>query len=339
MSPFAGLIVGDRLRQDGPFELWAASAGGRRLWLRRVARELGEAPAVRQALAYASKAAQRVAHENVILCHGWVRVGGEEVQISEPGEQVELEALIAAGPIDAREATWMIRQLADAIVHAESLELSHNNLSARHIYAGIDGALRIDFGVMRPPSPDRSTPAPDVAALAAIWSALLERRHPRTELPPAIEPLLGRALDAKSFAAALARVFYVDLDADDERFGAPALRARVAKMLGRDEETQPSLRAPKSSGTFTRMLEELDRPVEPKPLSLDEQDSQLADPRASTWAPGQSFSSSGAEPQPPTWVEPPMPSFSVQKPVFPGWVGWFVLGFVLMFAALRLIHT
>lgn len=407
-QPFAGLIAGDLLRQDGPFELWAATAGGRRLWLRRVSKELGDAPSVRRALTFASKAAKRVAHENVILCHGMFSFGGEEVQISEHGEHLDLERLIQ-GAIDPREATWMIRQILDPLVHAESFELSHKNLLPRHLYAGLDGALRVDFGIMRASLPGadqtaihglgdsayeprflpdgRSHPPPDVYAMAAIWfelltgrryfEALKEKRgeHPRTQLAPAIDQTLARALDgrakdpfldAKSFAAAVARVFYVDLDADDERHGAAALRTRVSRALELSNALQSPVEhtavtnpsALQEPGTFTRMLDERARPVEPKPLSMDDEVSQLAEPGASTWSPGQSIPFGAGPPRtliapqlPPGSQPQPMPSYSgtmapslsapmqPQAARVPVWVMWFLLGFVLTFLVLRFFHS
>jgi serine/threonine protein kinase len=405
-SPFAGIAIGELLRKDGPFELWTAEHGGRALMLRRVSEEFRSSSVIRGALRAASEVAQRVAHENVVLCHGAVVLAGEEVQVSERLQQIELERL-ANERFDPRLATWIARQLLEAIVHAGSLEVAHNNITPRSIYATLEGAILLDFGMMRTDPrntadqtsitglqdaayepmfvPDgRPHPPRDLYAIAAIWFELLtgvryidavrEQRgeHPRTELAPAIDHALGRALDghakdplldARAFASTLARIFYVDLDADDQQHGSSALSARVSSAIGiapiqhidPAALTNPDAGPPR--GTFTRMLEERARPVEPKPLSMDDRDSGVVDP--DTWAPDPSLAPRvlpGRTPTIPDALAPiPManmasysatlsPSFSAQGPLvsramWPIWVKWFLLGFVVTFLGLRLFNT
>jgi serine/threonine protein kinase len=382
------------------------------LAVRRVSPDLADHATIRTALAHASQVAVKVAHENIVHCHGLYSLDGVGAQISEAPPQLELE-LMMRHKIDPRLSTWIIRQLAEAIIHAESLTVSHNNIMPRHIYASADGVVRLDFGVMRSVSsgPDQTSiagigdaayepvfmkdgkphPPSDVYSLACIWFELLTQRrysdllrekrgiHPLAtsfapQLPASINHALARALDgaardpfldAKSFSATLARIFYVDLDASDEQHGSNAIKDRARSVLGvsnEPPETRTTITDPEAAparGTFTQMLEERARPVEPRPLTSDDHDSSdVVERNRSTWAPGISIPA-GQNPLGPQPVTHPLlldptpaamstfpslgPSVSTQAPlerpeVWPTWMKWFLLGFVLTFLGLRVLH-
>src|SRR5262249_60017457 len=130
------------------------------------------------------------AHENVLLCHGLLEIGGQVTQVEELAHEVSLEALVEAAdrtksPIDVKLALWIARQMLEAVVHAESLGFVHGNLSPKHVYVTRDGAIKVDYGVARPAEVDA-----DRAAIAAIAREMI------ADAP--VDPALSRALDPKN---------------------------------------------------------------------------------------------------------------------------------------------
>jgi serine/threonine protein kinase len=343
------------LRTDGPYQIWQAEnadgvENGPSFALRRAEPELADNLAVKKSLEASTAIARRVAHENVILCHGVVEVGDQLTQIAEYAHDISLDALIAASSTavetDLKLAVWIGRQILEAIVHAESLGVVHGNISPRHVYVTREGSIKVDFGIAEPPHEriDRTAldgvgdgayrlpmiagadpsvrRSEDVYSVAAILFELLTRqRHAvaarkqggwiapsaiEPKAPPSLDAALRRALafdakdpfaDAKMFRQVLARVFYVDLDADDDRDGGKMLLRWAARLLpdltatseplSPDLLTNPSAERPK--GTFTKMLEERAAPVKPKELAEDDHDSDVVPAPDSSWAPGRTI--------------------------------------------------
>jgi protein tyrosine kinase len=353
------------VRTDGLFEIWEAedpsSPEGPTYALRRAGAGLTSTPDVARILEASTAVARHVAHENVVLCHGLLEIGGQLTQIEEHAHEVSLEALTEAAartkaPVDVKLAIWIARQLIEPVVHAESLGFAHHNLAPKHAYVTREGAIKVDFGIAWPaempadrtlldgfteaayarpsiaaaePARRRSEDAYSIAAIvweliAGVGYASLARTNAGAyvalasigrEAPAPVEAVLSRALaldapdpypDTRAFRQAIQRVFYVDLDADDERDGVRAIRDRAGPLfpdrtdgpapVSEDGITAPDAERPK--GTFTRMLEELDAPVRPTELTPADRDSGLA-AADGPWAPGRTLANAIATPAPP----------------------------------------
>jgi hypothetical protein len=114
--------------------------------------------------------------------------------------------------------------------------------------------------------------------------------------------VLARALDASSgiadaraLADSLTRVFYADLDGDDERDGRQALAAWIADVAApetalfaehRERVKQDSLRTEIDGDSFEALLAELDLPVRPKEFTRDDVDLGSGRAEDGSWAPG-----------------------------------------------------
>src|SRR5690348_9490246 len=115
--------------------------------VRRISPEFRGSATVARALVESTDAARRATHPGALHCHGWFTIDDEPVQILERPEARDLFQLSGAFS-EVKVATFIARQIAEAIVHAHSLGAAHDNLAPRHIYATTEGALKIDFGIM-----------------------------------------------------------------------------------------------------------------------------------------------------------------------------------------------
>jgi hypothetical protein len=272
------LIELDRLLgTEGPFELWKAQQPSedrlRAIALRRVAPAVAARAEHLAHLEAATAIAQKVETEGVLHCFGTATLDGEPVQISEYAHDLDLALLIARGPLPVELATWIARQLADALAHAESLGHGHGRLSPKLVCITREANVRVDFGAAMPKG------GGDVQAIAAISTAMLGDQRTPEPLAACLERArTGGFNNVKTFAAALARIFYADLDGDDLKHGQDALRARAADVArelgieGLDVLDAPTIEEPsrRPKGQFTQMLEQRAKPVEPSPLTPDD---------------------------------------------------------------------
>lgn len=159
-------------------------------------------------------------------------------------------------------------------------------------------------------------PKLDAFAIAAIlWELIVGRRYsdareenpaayvPTGAAPPPLERALAEALDAdqhgvagaRTLADRLTRIFYAQLDGDDERDGRQALASWVndaghpeaALFAGhRARGRGSSLRGAVDGDSFDEMVAELDQPVRPSPFTRDDVDLESEQNADGSWAPG-----------------------------------------------------
>jgi serine/threonine protein kinase len=246
-------------------------------------------------------------------------------------------ALRRSGPIATSLAVWIARQLAEGVAHAHSLGESHRGLNPEHVVVTRLGVVKVDFGLAAQHAAlaksaltswidlrysearwlSSDHPRLDAFGIAAIlWEMITGRlftearddakaAYLATERAPgSLESLLAKALDpaagiadARALADALTRVFYADLDGDDEQHGRQALAAWINSIaepeasvfnVHRDRAHQDSLRTAIDGDSFEAMLAELDAPVRPKEFTRDDVDlgSERSSSSNGSWAPG-----------------------------------------------------
>src|SRR5205085_2370396 len=112
-----------QIRTEGQYEVWAAEMEGiGPLIFRRPLSGMSESAS--RSLEDSTAIARRIAHVNVVLCHGIADIEGQLAQIEENVHDLDLEKLIVgskslAAPIELGLALWIARQLMEAIVHAD----------------------------------------------------------------------------------------------------------------------------------------------------------------------------------------------------------------------------
>ncbi len=125
---------------------------------------------------------------------------------------------------------------------------------------------------------------------------------PTHRAPSALEALMNRALDpaaepvdVRGLADALTRIFYADLDAEDEQDGRPALAAWIRQVAReelsvfaehRERIEQDSHRTEIDGDSFEAVLAELDAVVRPSEFTKDDVDLGSERSLDGSWAPG-----------------------------------------------------
>jgi serine/threonine protein kinase len=188
--------------RDGPYEVWQATeqgeSGGSPIALRRAAPDCADRARFKKTLELATAIARRVAHLNVLSCHGLIELEGETAQVMEHAHELHLGTILevsraAPEAIEPKLALWIARQMLEAIVHAESLGCVHGHISPRHVYLTREGIIKIDYGITRPPPS-----VGEETALAGLGDAAYQLPIATSDRPPA-----ARSEDAYSAACLL----------------------------------------------------------------------------------------------------------------------------------------
>jgi serine/threonine protein kinase len=312
-----------------------------------------------------------------------------------------------SGPIAIPLAVWIARQISEGAAHAHSLGESHRGLNPEHVTVTRQGDVKVDFGLAAQSSAFASSALTnwidlryaeprwltdplqharlDAFGIAAILWELIAGRpfteardearaaYLRTErAPTALEAILEKALgegvpDARALGDALTRVFYADLDGDDERDGRRALadwvgsvaEAESALFAEHHERVKQEMSRTEIDGdSFEALLAELDTPVRPREFTSDDVDLGSVRSLGGSWAPGMALRTQlqlAIEVQPtekisPTEPDGPKTEVQTEAPVVsakdfprpkkaPSKFLWFWAGFAVTFSLLLLFSA
>ena len=262
MSPFElDLRFVRRIRAFGPFEDRQAQSAARLglppwVLVRQVYLDTDDRERIEEQLAEASALADYVAHHFVVVSCGMMAApNGRRVQISEYVDGVALDQLpMGMATTSIASSVWIGQQLFEAIGHAHSLGKCHGSLQSSSVWIRRSGEVAVDFGLAV-----ASPLANDVyGATSILWRLLTG--HPygsqpdsstytsvgsyRSGVPRELEQILEEGLgirgpipEASMMADALSRVFYRNLDADDEKDGKSPTSAWIMdKVLAPTDE-------------------------------------------------------------------------------------------------------
>ncbi|MEL7372421.1 MAG: protein kinase, partial [Myxococcota bacterium] len=263
-------------------------------------------------LCAASQRAQEVEHHLIVQCFGTVAKDDQLFQLSEfAGADLETFFRRLDSPrLAARTAVWVVRQVAEALIHAHTLGVIHGALDPAHIVMSPTGDVKIDFGLFVPErvkdptvtdyvdlrytrddgkeqlQNERIDGSQDVYAASAILFELLTGRTVAetkqhsvnalsADVPGTLDRLVHEALAAPK--AMSARKFRDGLEqvfyADFNANDVDDGHERIRQWLQLTRRITPTEGLgtnDSAKGDFTRVLEERDRPVEPQDFSHED---------------------------------------------------------------------
>lgn len=127
------------------------------------------------------QAQSRLDHPNLVRVHAWGERNDRPYLVMDFVEGRDLQQALRQGPIEAREAARIVRDVASAVAHMHQTGVLHRDLKPSNILIDQQGRPRlVDFGVARLEGAQTLTRTGDVLGTPAFMSpeqALGEREH------------------------------------------------------------------------------------------------------------------------------------------------------------------
>ncbi len=258
MTPISpGTVLAGRFRLEDLLE----DTGGARYWratdltlMRNVAVHVLDASDPRSAaLLSAARTSATVTGPHLLRVLDAAIEDGVAYVVNEWGNGVSLDRMLLEGPLPARQAAWMVREVANAIADAHAHGIAHGRLIPENVMVNENGSVKligfvVDSVLHGRHDSDMSDHETDVINLAALLYAALVGRWPGTPgtTLTAAPRDHGRILTPRQVRAgvprALDRVCDTVLNGGEPHFPietAHEIRAALADFLGEADDAMP----------------------------------------------------------------------------------------------------
>jgi hypothetical protein len=229
----------DLLGEGGMGQVFRAVApDGRTVAVKTIRANLGEREDLRLRFDREVRIAQKVVHENVVLCLDAGEEGGRRYMVLEFVDGGDLAGLVKrGGPLDERRALELLRPVAAALDHAHRLGLVHRDLKPQNVLLTRDGTPKVsDLGLAIRTTADATRFTNEGEIVGSPHFMAPEQAQGITEL------------DARTDYYALGLLVYYML------VGKPPYSGSVAQILRQHVEKPPPDLAAARPGTDARIV-------------------------------------------------------------------------------------